>query len=196
MAPSTKHVSFDLSLSSAENTAMDDVQTPKVVPNTDVVTENACSNKKPYTSYVHDYKTYLPSGEPPIITIMTSFVFMTNCFFAYQKAYYIYSGAFLFLVITSLLLRFNPSKYTLVLDKTTILLILFYGLHMLYQKINVISTIYFTHSILTIVVVVILYHYGYKNECLCFDKDECIAENYMAFVHIISSFAFNIVIFA
>ena len=132
---------------------------------------------------MYNYKSYLSSGKPPFITTLTSFIFMTNCFFAYYKEYYLYSGAFLFLVITSLLL-----------DLTHQNIYLFYGLHMLYQKMNVISKLYFTQSILTIVIVGILYHYGYNNNCLCFDKDECITENYMAFVHIISSLTFNTVI--
>ena len=128
------------------------------------------------------------------ITILTSFIFITNTSLAYSKKKYIYAALFLALTITSLIYRYNVNTYTLFIDKTIIFLIFIYGSYMLFNNINRISTMYFLCIMTTVVATFILYYYGYLNNCFCFDADSYISENYMALMHIVGSIGHNMII--
>jgi hypothetical protein len=137
--------------------------------------------------------TYSPDNIP-FITILSSLLFLTNTILAYVYKYYVYAGCFLFLTITSLVHRLRTSNYTFIIDKIAIFMVAFYGAYVLYNNIDNISKIYYAVIVFTFIATILLYYYGYKNECFCFDKDTDIAENYMALVHIIGSVGHNMII--
>jgi hypothetical protein len=130
----------------------------------------------------------------PFITILSSLLFLTNTILAYINEYYVYALFFLFLTITSLVHRLYTSNYTFIIDKIAIAMVVSYGGYVLYQNTNNISRTYLVAVISTFIATILLYYYGYINKCFCFDQDNCIAENYMALLHIFSSIGHNMII--
>ena len=65
---------------------------------------------------------------------------------------------------------------------------------MLYTKIKNISKIYMGVIITTFIATIILYCYGSKYDCFCFDKDQHISENYMALMHIVGTIGHSLII--
>lgn len=129
----------------------------------------------------------------------SSFVFLINVSIAFYYEYYLYAGLFFTLLITSL---FQHSQYTLltnVLDKIIIFAVIFYGGYMFYNKINaVFNTRQFILSciiILTFLSTIILYYYGYLNNCLCFCDDQIEANLFHSFMHCIVSLGHCCIIF-
>jgi hypothetical protein len=133
------------------------------------------------------------------ITVLTSFLFITNTTLACIKKKYIYAALFACLFFTSIAYRYMENiyplnKYALIVDKTVIFFIFVYGTYVLYTGINSISKIYIGCVISTFIAIIIMYYYGCKYNCFCFDKDNYISENYMALVHIIGSIGHNLLI--
>uniref|UniRef100_A0A6C0K1G7 Uncharacterized protein n=1 Tax=viral metagenome TaxID=1070528 RepID=A0A6C0K1G7_9ZZZZ len=128
------------------------------------------------------------------ITILSSLLFLTNTILAYLNSYYLYALFFAFLILTSLVLRFNRSIYTFIIDKIAIIMVASYGSYILYQNMHNITRTYFAAIIFTFIATIVLYYYGYKNDCFCFDPDKYISENYMALVHIIGCIGHNMII--
>ena len=149
---------------------------------------------KNQTYIIENESGYINYDYIPFITILSSLLFITNTGLAYSKKYYVYAGFLLFLTITSLLHRLNTSIYSFIIDKIAISMVVAYGAYMLYKHSNSISKTYFAGIISTFVATILLYYYGYKNGCFCFDKDDCIAENYMALLHIFSCIGHNMII--
>jgi len=134
------------------------------------------------------------SNNIPFITILSSLLFVTNTILAYINKYYVYALFFAVLTMTSLVHRIRTSNYTFIIDKIAIAMVVCYGGYVLYQNTNNISRTYLGAVISTFIATILLYCYGYTNECFCFDRDNCIAENYMALVHIFSSIGHNMII--
>jgi hypothetical protein len=130
----------------------------------------------------------------PFITILSSLLFLTNTVLAYINKYYVYAGLFGLLTLTSLIYILYRTNYTFIFDKIAISLVVCYGAYVLYQNTNNISKTYLMAIISTFIATILLYYYGYTNECFCFDLDTDIAENYMALVHIFSSIGHNMII--
>lgn len=149
---------------------------------------------KNQTYIIENDSGYIDYDNIPFITILSSLLFITNTGLAYSKKYYVYAGFFLFLTITSLVYSLNTSIYSFIIDKIAILMVIAYGGYVLYKHSNSISKTYFAFIISTFVATIVLYYYGYKNGCFCFDTDYCIAENYMALVHIFSCIGHNMII--
>lgn len=148
-------------------------------------------------TYIIDNRETLSSysaDNMPSITIFTSLLFITNSILAYINKHYVYAGLFALLTITSFLFKFKTNNYTFIIDKIAIILVIFYGSYVLYQNINTISKTYLTAIVSTFVATILLYYYGYKKSCFCFDKDNCISENYHALLHIIGSIGHSMII--
>jgi len=162
-----KHIRFDLSRNQTF-----------IISNNDTNETNEISN--------HQYF--------PTITLMTSCLFIINTCLAYSKKNYIYAALFLCLAMSSIIYRYAENKYTLFVDRTVIFLVFLYGLYCLYPKINSISKIYLGCIIVSFLTVVTFYLFGKINGCFCFNEDNCIAENYMALVHIFGLIGHNLII--
>jgi hypothetical protein len=129
----------------------------------------------------------------------SSFVFLINVSIALYYRYYLYTALFFSLFITSL---FQHSQYTLltnILDKIFIFTVIFYGGYMFYNKINcVFNTRQFILSciiVLTFLSTIILYYYGYLNNCLCFCDDPKEANLFHSFMHCIVSLGHCCIVF-
>jgi hypothetical protein len=137
-------------------------------------------------------------GGEPIITsnplIFSSLFFLTNALVAFLKKYYLYALFFLILTITSLIFHSNNNVYTNLIDKIAILLVVIYGGYLLFQKMCAKYATTCFLIILTFLLVVYLYIYGYMNKMYCFSEDSSVSNAYHSILHLLSSLGHHLII--
>ena len=137
-------------------------------------------------------------GGEPIITsnplIFSSLFFLTNALVAFLKKYYLYALLFLVLTITSLIFHTNNNIYTNLIDKIAILPVVIYGAYLLFQKMCAENAFTCFMIILTFLLAVYLYIYGYTNKTYCFSEDNGIGNAYHSILHLISSLGHHLII--
>jgi hypothetical protein len=136
-------------------------------------------------------------GEPIISSnplILSSLFFLTNALVAFLKEYYLYALFFLVLTITSLVVHNNDNMYTNLVDKIAILPVVIYGGYLLFQKMCAKHAVTCFLIILTFLLAVYLYIYGYMNKMYCFSEDKAIAYTYHYILHLISSVGHHLII--
>jgi len=103
------------------------------------------------------------------------------------------------LVITSLVVHYNNNIYTNIIDKISILFIVFYGGWLFYKKCLLPIDIKRVGLMITIVssflITIYLYLFGYINRQYCFCSDINLANQYHSLLHMISSIGHNLIIF-
>ena len=129
------------------------------------------------------------------ILFYSSFMFITNVLAALIQEYYIYSLLFANLTITSVMFHTNNTIYTNILDKISILAVVFYGGGVLYNKINAHNIGYVSIIVLSFLLCNILYFYGYYNKKYCYDPNKKIGDQFHCWLHIISSFGHHFITF-
>ncbi len=122
----------------------------------------------------------------------SSFIFLINVIIAYYYEYYIYSFLFLILFITSIIFHTKKNKISLLLDKISIILVIFYGGYLFYNKLIISEKSYKNFIIYflilaTFITTIYLFYYGYYTKKYCYCYDENIANYYHSFLHILSS---------
>ena len=121
----------------------------------------------------------------------SSTIFLVNSILAFYFDYYVYSLLFFILVITSLIVHSNNNMFTNIIDKFSILLIVFYGGWLFYRKCLLPIDIKRVDLMITIVssflITIYLYLFGYINRQYCFCEDNEIANQYHSFLHFVSS---------
>jgi hypothetical protein len=127
------------------------------------------------------------------ITLLSSFIFLTNSFIAAHFNYMLYSVLFFALFLTSILFRLNKNIFTYTLDKLFVYAIILYGGYMFYMKYPSIHTLISFLIISTFFSVVFIYEYGYVTKQYCFDNDSVLSETYHALLHIISSIGHSLI---
>lgn len=129
----------------------------------------------------------------------SSAIFLINSIIAFYFDYYLYSFFFFILVITSLVVHSNNNIYTNIIDKISILFIVFYGgwlfykkclLHIDMRRVGLMITI-----VSTFLITIYLYLFGYINRQYCFCSDINLANQYHSLLHMISSIGHNLIIF-
>ena len=128
----------------------------------------------------------------------SSFVFIINVSVALYYGYYLYAGLFFALIITSLLHHSHYSFLTNIFDKIVIYSIVFYGGYLFYKKLKkyIDSKDKFTAKqyllsaaiMITFLSTIVLYYYGYLNNCLCFSDDLVQGYLFHVFMHCVGSF--------
>ena len=113
---------------------------------------------------------------------------------AFYKKYYMYSFLFFILTISSLIYHSTYTIYTKIFDQFSVLLIIIYVAYILYNKTN--NDNYFKSSIVIIsfLLCVFLYIYGYFTKYYCFCDEKSIADKYHFILHILSSIGHHIII--
>lgn len=146
------------------------------------------------------------SCEPYNPLFYSSFLFIINVLVALYYGYHLYAGLFFALLITSLLQHSHYNLLTTILDKIVIFLIVFYGGYVFYNKIsnNLSSKIvdinakqYFLSYFIvtTLILTIILYCYGYLNNCFCYCNDQIEAYVFHSFMHFVGSFGHCCIMF-
>jgi hypothetical protein len=131
----------------------------------------------------------------------SSTIFLVNSIAAFYFDYYLYSLFFFMLVITSLVVHSNNNNniYTNIIDKISILFIVFYGGYLFYKKCLLPIDIKRVGLMITIVstflITIYLYLFGYINRQYCFCSDINLANQYHSLLHMISSIGHNLIIF-
>lgn len=135
----------------------------------------------------------------------SSFVFLINVSIALYYGYYLYAGLFLALFITSLLQHSQYTLLTTILDKIAIFAVVFYGGYLFYNKITryILSKtrLDFKQIILSFLIIftflstIVLYYYGYFNNCLCFCDNQIEANWFHSFMHCVGSFGHCCIVF-
>jgi len=135
----------------------------------------------------------------------SSFVFIINVLVAFYYGYYLYAGLFFALLITSLLHHSHYTFLTNILDKIAIYCIVFYGGYLFYKKLKeyIDSKNKFTLNpyllsaiiLITFFSTIVLYYYGYLNNCFCFSDDQMQAYLFHSLLHCIGSFGHCCIVF-
>lgn len=129
------------------------------------------------------------------LLIYSSLIFITNAITACYKKYYIYSLFFVCLIITSFIFHSNNNIYTNILDKFAILAIVIYASYILYNKIYTDKHILVILILITFILSIFLFYYGYCTNSYCYDPDKCIGDKYHCLLHFISSIGHHFIIF-
>jgi hypothetical protein len=117
----------------------------------------------------------------------SSFIFLTNVTLFLYLGYTFYAFLFLCLWLTSVLYHSAPSATNYILDKLSILGVVVYGGYLFFTKLDSISIQMAMIIIVTFLMTIFLYGYGYKVQRYCFDKKKKRANLFHSALHVISS---------
>ena len=117
--------------------------------------------------------------------VYSSFVFMCNVLVAFYYGYYLYATLFFVLLLTSLIYHCQYTPTTNILDKIAIFSVVFYGGYIFYKKISLdgLSLL----IVMTFFSTILMYYYGYLNNCLCFCDDQLKSNLFHSLLHAIVS---------
>jgi hypothetical protein len=147
--------------------------------------------------------------------VYSSYIFLANCLLAFYFEDYIYSLLFLCLTITSIIHHSSYNIYTSIIDKISVYCVIFYGGYVFYKKYNkniekfndndndnkdnkenisIFEYIKYFVVIITFLLVIFLYYYGYVTNNYTFHPDDITAQIYHCIMHFIASFGHAIII--
>ena len=129
------------------------------------------------------------------ITFYSSTLFLTNVTINYYLKYYIYSFLFLLLTLSSLIHHSNNTQSTYLCDQISIILVVFYGLFICYNKIYKKKYLNLFLILILFLSTIFFYHHGYNIEYYCFSKDKNISNFYHVLMHLISSIGHHLIVF-
>ena len=130
------------------------------------------------------------------ILFYSSMIFITNILFALYYKYNIYAVLFISLTISSLILHNNNYNNIelVLLDKINIYLVVIYGAYIFYNKSNKNDIIINANIVITFLLCLYLYYYGYLTNQFAFDKRKNLGNKYHALLHLIASFGHTCII--
>jgi len=145
---------------------------------------------------IEKYKElYCENIETYNLLFFSSFIFITNVLSTFYKKYYIYCIFFISLTITSLIFHYSSNIYTNILDKFSILAIVLYGSYILYNKTSADNYKQVFVVVMTFLLCIFLFIYGYSTNSYCYHPDKYIGDNYHCLLHCISSFGHHLITF-
>jgi hypothetical protein len=131
-------------------------------------------------------------------TFYSSLIFLTNVAHNLFYENYLYAAAFMLLTITSLIHHANTTKLTYVFDKLACIIVVLYGGYFFYNKcLNIkkpIQYVYATIIIITFLLTLFLYYYGFQCKHYCFSLDDNVAQFYHVLMHMVSSLGHHLII--
>jgi glucose-6-phosphate-specific signal transduction histidine kinase len=134
-------------------------------------------------------------NDKPRILLLSSLFFVTNILTAYYCEKYFYSFLFFILTITSLIVHYEDNYYTNVIDKIAVSSIVLYGGHVLYNKMNTEKFFHCSMIVITFLLCIYLYIYGFIFKKYCFCNEKCTSQKYHFIMHIISSIGHHFIIY-
>jgi len=129
------------------------------------------------------------------ILVLSSLIYITNFISTLYKKYYLYCILFFCLTITSVIVHSNTNIYTTLIDKIFVLSIVLCGGHILYNKLPTDNTIQVLLIVITFLLCIYLYYYGYFSNNYCYHPDKCIGDKYHGLLHLVSSFGHHLITF-
>jgi hypothetical protein len=131
------------------------------------------------------------------LCVFSSLIFLTNVFLALYYYHYFYAFLFLSLTITSVVHHTYNTFYTSIIDKIFVYSIIFYGGYILYNKYkdcNDLNLLKIALVIVTFLLVVFLYAYGYLTDDYSFHPNPDVCQMYHCWLHVISSIGHHFII--
>jgi len=153
--------------------------------------ETDISNNTIHNNYICQAK----NNNPPSILLLSSLFFITNMVTAFYNEYYLYSFLFFILTTTSVIVHYNDNIYTNIVDKIAVSSIVLYGGYMLCNKINTNKWMNYFAIIITFLLCIYLYIYGFIVKKYCFCDEKCVAQKYHFIMHVVSSIGHHFIIY-
>ena len=130
-------------------------------------------------------------GGPNLFLICTSLLFFTNVFHALLRGYFVYAFLFMNLLVTSVVVHYEDTTGTNLIDKCSVFYVFLYGLYMLCRNVSVDNWAYTLIIVSTFLFVVWVYIYGFFNRMFVFDEARGVW--YHGLMHAIGSFGHNMI---
>ena len=124
---------------------------------------------------------------------VSSLVFLTNVIIGIYCTHYLYSLLFFMLTVSSLAVHTEDTFWVNLIDKIIIFSIFLYGLYITCTRVKTAKNIFFIVS--TFLFCVVVYIFGFFNNCFCFDESSDIAKSYHVCMHIIGSIGHHYIMF-
>jgi hypothetical protein len=134
-------------------------------------------------------------NDKPRILLLSSLFFVTNILTAYYSEQYLYSFLFFILTITSLIVHYEDNYYTNIIDKIAVSSIVLYGGYVSCNKMNTKNLFHCCMIIITFLLCIYLYIYGFIFKKYCFCDKKSISQKYHFIMHIISSIGHHFIIY-
>jgi hypothetical protein len=120
----------------------------------------------------------------------SSFVFITNTLICYYFNYVLYSALFFTLFATSVIYHSNKSTTVFWIDRVAVISVIVYGAYIFFGKyVNIDTFIKCCIAIcivLTFLITIFIYYYGYKSQKFCFYENREIGDLWHSLIHFIS----------
>jgi hypothetical protein len=126
----------------------------------------------------------------------SSFIFLTNVINNYIHNDLTYAILFIFLFITSIIFHYSKTIYSNIFDKLSIIMVVFYGGFVFYNKIKTPTEITWLHyvPIICFYLTIYLFLYGYLTDSYCFVNNCELANMYHSLLHIASSIGHHAIV--
>jgi hypothetical protein len=144
---------------------------------------------------IKSYRERFEKYKTPNILMFSSLFFITNAITALLHEYYLYSFLFFNLTATSLVVHYNNNFYTNIFDKISVLSIVLYGGYTLYNKINTYKWLKLFSFIVTFLLCIYLYIYGFIVKEYCFCQEKSVSQKYHVIMHAIGSIGHHFIIY-
>ena len=126
--------------------------------------------------------------------VYSSFSFIMTLFAAIYMKYYIFIFLFICLIITSVIHHIKYNKFTDILDRSIVNIVILYIIYFLYKNYNNSKKLYIALTIVILLYFLLIYIYGYYFKDYCFHSNIDIANNYHLTAHILSAVFWTILI--
>ena len=137
-------------------------------------------------------------GDPPTynqLLMCSSLVFMTNVVSAFFRQMYTYSLLFLGLTMTSVAVHYHTTIYMSIIDKVFVYAIVFYGGYALYVKTTPENRPKVLGIVITFLLCIVLYFYGYLANEYCYHPEKRVSDRYHGFLHVVASLGHHCIAF-
>ena len=145
------------------------------------------------TRHRHRKRT-IKRGGPNLFLICTSLLFVTNVLHALVRGHFVYAFLFMNLLVTSVVVHYEDTIGTNLVDKCSVFYVFLYGLYTLCRRASFDNWAYTLIIVSTFLFVVWVYIYGFLNRRFVFDDKKCVSVQYHGLMHAIGSFGHNMIL--
>ena len=131
---------------------------------------------------------------PNLFLICTSLLFVTNVLHALVRGHFVYAFLFMNLLVTSVVVHYEDTIGTNLVDKCSVFYVFLYGLYTLCSRASAESWAYTLVIVSTFLFVVWVYIYGFFNSVFVFDRSKSVSVQYHGLMHAIGSFGHNMIL--
>jgi hypothetical protein len=137
------------------------------------------------------------------LCVYSSLLFLMTATLALYKKYHIYACLLFLLLITSLSFHYYKSKYSFFTDQIVIIIVIIYTFYLFckknynYYKLKILNNkkiALISIILITVLLDIHLFIYGYYTNNYCYNKDNNTAESHHALLHFITVYGFNTII--